>query len=78
MTSCQHEQRQLLCPRCRYLPGEFYFSALGKFYQATMFITILVSLIWFVVNTLMGIYANIPFVTEACLMQVATMEPGSG
>lgn len=64
--------------RCRYLPGEIFYSIFGYFYQTVAFITILTSLLWFTVNTLCGVYAIIPWVSEACLMQVAAMEQNSG
>lgn len=57
-----------------YIPGEIYWTAIGKFMTGTCFITFFLGLGYAIINTLAGRYADLPYVSDAVYMQVWQME----
>jgi hypothetical protein len=57
-----------------YIPGEIFWTVLGKFITSTCFIAVFVAIAYSVVFTMAGKYADIPLVSDACYMQVYQIE----
>jgi uncharacterized membrane protein len=57
-----------------YIPGEIYWTAVGKFIIGSCFVTFFIALLWAAYHTLCGNYADLPLVSDAVYMQVWQME----
>ena len=57
-----------------YIPGEIFWTPIGDMLVATYFLTMATAVVWCLIATMCGRYADLPLVSEAVYMQVWQME----